>query len=62
MKTKPIKRNKALQVVSREHHHGLLLCWKIRTGFSKGISEQLIKKYADGLYTTDMIPHFGQRP
>ncbi len=58
MKTKPIKRNKALQEVSREHHHGLLLCWKIRTGFSKSIPEMRIKKYADWFYTTHLIPHF----
>lgn len=58
MKTKPIKRNKALQGVSREHHHGLLLCWKIRTGFSKAIPEERIKKYADWFYTAHLIPHF----
>ncbi len=58
MKTKPIKRNKALQGVSREHHHGLLLCWKIRTGFSKSISEVRIKEYADWFYNNHLIPHF----
>jgi len=26
----PIKRHVALQPVSREHHYGLLLSWKIR--------------------------------
>lgn len=57
-KPKPIKRSLALQGVSREHHHGLLLCWKIRTGFSKGISEERIKKYVDWFYTTHLIPHF----
>jgi len=55
---KPIKRSQALQGVSREHHHGLLLCWKIRTGFSKGISEERIKKYVDWFYTTHLLPHF----
>lgn len=58
MNLQPIKRNKALQAVSREHHHGLLLCWKIRTGFSKGISEARIKKYTDWFYTTHLVPHF----
>lgn len=58
MNTKPIKRNRALQGVSRAHHHGLLLCWKIRTGFSKGIAEQRIKKYTDWFYTRHLIPHF----
>ncbi|WP_241739476.1 hypothetical protein [Aestuariibaculum marinum] len=36
---KPLKRHKALQPLSREHHYGLLLTWKIRTGFKK-ISNQ----------------------
>lgn len=58
MKTTPLQRNKALQGVSRDHHHGLLLCWKIRTGFSKGISEERIKKYADWFNETHLIPHF----
>tara|TARA_R110002126_G_scaffold21419_4_gene77412 strand:- start:1025 stop:1486 length:462 start_codon:yes stop_codon:yes gene_type:complete len=58
MDIKPIKRNKALQGVSREHHHGLLLCWKIRMGFSKGIANERIKKYVDWFYTTHLIPHF----
>lgn len=58
MKIKPIKRDKALQGVSREHHHGLLLCWKIRTGFSKGIAEGRIKKYVGWFYETHLIPHF----
>ncbi|TLP80189.1 hemerythrin domain-containing protein [Maribacter sp. ACAM166] len=57
-KIKPIKRSQALQGVSREHHHGLLLCWKIRTGFSKGIAEERIKTYVDWFYITHLVPHF----
>lgn len=58
MKTKPIKRHKALQNFSREHHHGLLLCWKIRTGVSKGISQERIKKYVDWFFEQHLVPHF----
>lgn len=54
----PIKRNEALQVLSREHHHALLLCWKIKTGFSKGVSPQRMKTYADWFYNTHLLPHF----
>lgn len=56
----PIKRNPFLKSLSREHHHALLLCWKIKTGFSKGkgVSAQRIKKYADWFYTTHLLPHF----
>ncbi len=58
MKIEPIKRDKALQGISREHHHGLLLCWKIRSGFAKNISNVRIKKYTDWFYETHLIPHF----
>lgn len=54
----PIKRHSALQGVSREHHHGLLLCWKIRTGLSKNVSTERIKVYVDWFYRTYLVPHF----
>ncbi|MEC7264056.1 MAG: hemerythrin domain-containing protein [Bacteroidota bacterium] len=54
----PIKRHKALQGVSREHHHGLLLCWKIRTGLSKKVAPERIKTYVDWFFMTHLIPHF----
>ena len=34
----PIKRNEFLKAISREHHHGLLLCWKIRAGLKKEVN------------------------
>ena len=43
MHPKPQKRHKALQPLSREHHHGLLLSWKIRTGFSKDIAQNVLE-------------------
>lgn len=55
---KPIKRHKSLQPLSREHHHGLLLSWKIRNGFSKNIEPERIKAYADWFYETHLLPHF----
>jgi len=54
----PIKRIEALQPLSREHHQGLLLSWKIRTGFSKDIAVERIKKYTDWFYAHHLIPHF----
>ncbi len=54
----PIKRNESLQAVSRDHHHGLLLSWKIRTGLKKEIELERIKKYAKWFYTTHLLPHF----
>ena len=58
MKTVPIKRSIALQPLSREHHHGLLLCWKIRTGLKKGIDIDRIKKYSDWFFKNSLLTHF----
>ncbi len=58
MTSKPLKRHKALQPLSREHHHGLLLSWKIRNGFNKNIEVERIKKYADWFFNNHLIPHF----
>ena len=54
----PIKRNKLLQPISREHHHGLLLSWKIRQGISRNIDPLRIKKYVDWFFENHLIPHF----
>lgn len=58
MGTKPIKRHEAIRPYSREHHHGLLLCWKIREGIKHQIDIDRIKKYADFLWKTQIKPHF----
>lgn len=55
---KPLKRAEYLKALSREHHHGLLLCWKIKTGFSKGVSVERMKKYLDWFFTNHLQPHF----
>jgi hemerythrin-like domain-containing protein len=58
MSLKPQKRHKALQPLSRDHHHGLLLSWKIRTGFNKNIEPKRMKVYTDWFFETHLIPHF----
>lgn len=58
MTLKPLKRHEALKPLSREHHHGLLLAWKIRSGLSKNIALERIKTYADWFYKNHLIPHF----
>lgn len=55
---KPIQRSEYLKPLSREHHQGLLLCWKIKTGFSKGVATDRIKTYADWFYKVHLKPHF----
>lgn len=54
----PIKRHEALQPWSRDHHHGLLLSWKIKKGFSLDIDPTRIKKYIDWFWNTQLKTHF----
>lgn len=54
----PIKRNEALKPLSRDHHHGLLLCWKIRQGIKLNIEPGRIKKYLDWFWLSYLKPHF----
>lgn len=36
-----MKRNENLVPLSRDHHFGLLCCWKIRQGIKKEVSQEL---------------------
>lgn len=54
---KPIKRHKALKPLSREHHHGLLLCWKIRKGLKLNIEPERIKAYSSW-FKNYLLSHF----
>lgn len=54
----PIKRHKTLRPLSREHHDGLLLCWKIRRGLQKNIDPARIGRYVQYFFTNHLAPHF----
>ncbi|GGG75549.1 hypothetical protein GCM10007415_04020 [Parapedobacter pyrenivorans] len=56
--TKPLKRSEYLKAISRDHHHGLLLCWKIREGFKRGVSADRIKPYIDWFWQSHLASHF----
>lgn len=58
MTRKPIKRDEHIQPLSRDHHHTLLLCWKIRKGFSKGVAVERMKTYSDWFFENHVQPHF----
>lgn len=55
---KPLKRAKELVQLSREHHHALLLSWKIKTGMAKHIAAERIQAYVRWFYTTYLASHF----
>ena len=52
------KRHFSLVPFSREHHHGLLLCWKIRMGLKNEVDPHRIKRYVDWFFTHHLLDHF----
>ncbi|MBV4357522.1 hemerythrin domain-containing protein [Pinibacter aurantiacus] len=54
----PIKRSEHLIRLSREHHSGLLFCWKIRQGLKKNADTERIKKYVEYFWHHDLADHF----
>ncbi|MBZ0206457.1 MAG: hemerythrin domain-containing protein [Flavobacteriales bacterium] len=54
----PIDRLPELQGISREHHDGLLLCWKIRVGTAKGVAPSRIRRYCRQFLKVNLKPHF----
>ena len=57
-KFRPLKRHEALVSYSREHHHGLLLVWKLRTGQKKGVTVERMAAYILFHYETELKGHF----
>ncbi|MFI5136987.1 MAG: hemerythrin domain-containing protein [Sphingobacteriales bacterium] len=53
-----MKRNTNLQALSRDHHHGLLLAWKIRQGLKFLADLQIIADYIAYFSATALFPHF----
>lgn len=55
---KPIKRHTTLIKFSREHHFGLLLCWKIRQGIKYNIDTKRISDHVLFFFDNDLKKHF----
>jgi hemerythrin-like domain-containing protein len=54
----PIKRHTSLIPISREHHFGLLLSWKIREGLKYNVNPARIMDYCVWFYNTNLKLHF----
>ena len=55
---KPIKRHPALTELSKDHHFGLLLSWKIRKAKEFNIETSRVAKYIIHFFETDLEYHF----
>lgn len=57
---KPIKRSAQLAPLSRDHHEGLLLVWKIRQGLKNGTHAAEIASYVHWFWNNHLQLHFSQ--
>lgn len=55
---KPIKRSKELAPLSRDHHDGLMLVWKIRKGIKNGVAPERIAAYCRWFWEHHLEGHF----
>lgn len=56
--SKPIKRHAAFVAFSKDHHFGLLLVWKTKTGLKNDISADRISNYILYFFEKDLQQHF----
>ncbi|MDO6391001.1 hemerythrin domain-containing protein [Pontibacter sp. BT731] len=56
-KPKPLKRDKSLVPLSREHHFGLLFCWKLKQGMANGTSFEMMRQYIEYFWKTILKAH-----
>ena len=54
----PIKRNLNIKELSRDHHFGLLFCWKVKEGIKKNVFLERINKYVCFFWKGHLQPHF----
>jgi iron-sulfur cluster repair protein YtfE (RIC family) len=55
-----MKRNINLIELSRDHHHGLLMGWKIKQGIKNNVDTSEISKYIQHFFNKALKPHFKQ--
>ena len=53
-----MKRNVHIIPLSRDHHHGLLFCWKIRQGINRNASPERVQSYVDYFWKQHLLQHF----
>ena len=53
-----MKRHEALVQLSRDHHFGLLLCWKLKEGLKREVSPDRMEAYIIAFYEQNLKPHF----
>jgi len=56
----PIKRSAELAPLSRDHHEGLLLGWKLRQGIKRGAAAERMAPFVKWFWQLHLVPHFSK--
>lgn len=56
----PINRNSNIVALSKDHHFGLLFCWKITEGIKLNIALERIKEYVAFFWSQHLASHFNE--
>lgn len=54
----PLERHPLLRPLSREHHHGLLLCWRIRRDLQVRTDYDKVLEECRAFFHSELLPHF----
>ncbi len=55
-----MKRHEALVQLSRDHHFGLLLCWKLKEGLKREVAVHRMATYINLFYDHNLKHHFAE--
>ncbi|HEV2482382.1 MAG TPA: hypothetical protein VGS79_22110 [Puia sp.] len=55
-----MKRDANIIPLSRDHHYGLLFCWKIRQGLAKHVELERIQRYVQHFWEHHLQGHFAE--
>lgn len=58
MESKPLERNEKIVKLSRDHHAGLLFCWKIRQGVKFHVEKNRMIRYIKYFWDNHFSTHF----
>lgn len=55
-----MKRHESILALSREHHFGLLFCWKLRQGIKKQVPAERMRPYVKYFWHHHLREHFAE--
>jgi hemerythrin-like domain-containing protein len=60
MKHQPIRRSKHIMALSKDHHSGLLFCWKVKEGIKRSVALPRITNYINFFWENHLRKHFAE--